>query len=83
MSNFREAQRQAHPAKSNTLSLGVICVQLLILLMQIWLLTAALNMSLDGDNVVKWPAFIASSFLFLAGAVLLCYLPDPIRRRVK
>lgn len=79
MSSFREAQRQAHPSKTNTLSLGIICVQILVLTMQVWLLTAALNESLDGNNAVKWPAFIASVVLFLAGAALLYYLPDPIR----
>lgn len=79
MSTFRDAQRQAHPSKTNTLSLGIICVLVLVLLMQIWLLTAALNESLDGNNAVKWPAFIASCVLFLAGAALLRYLPDPIR----
>ena len=41
MSAFREAQRQAHPTKTNTLLLGVICVLILILGMQVWLLTAA------------------------------------------
>ena len=80
MSNFREAQRQAHPSKVNTLLLGVICVLILILIMQIWLLTAALNVSLEGVATLKWPAFIASSLLFLSGAALLRYLPNPIRR---
>lgn len=80
MSNFRDAQRQAHPSKTNTLSLGIICVLVLILTMQVWLLTAGLNESLDGNNAVKWPAFIASTVLFLSGAALLRYLPDPLRR---
>lgn len=80
MSNYREAQRQAHLSKTNTLSLGIICVLVLILTMQVWLLTAGLNESLDGNNAVKWPAFIASSVLFLSGAALLRYLPDPMRR---
>jgi NNP family nitrate/nitrite transporter-like MFS transporter len=79
MNNFRDAQRQAHPAKTNTLSLGIICVLILVLSMQIWLLTAALNESLDGNNAVKWPAFWASIALFLSGAALLRYLPSPIR----
>ncbi len=83
MSSFRKAQRQAHPAKTNTLLLGVICVLILILTMQIWLLTASLNQSLEGDNAVKWPAFIASALLFSSGAALLRYLPDPIRRAKK
>lgn len=79
MSNFREAQRQAHPTKTNTLLLGVMCVLILILIMQVWLLTAALNESLNGHNAVKWPAFWISLALFGAGAALLRYLPSPIR----
>jgi NNP family nitrate/nitrite transporter-like MFS transporter len=79
MSTFREAQRQAHPTKTNTLLLGVICVLILILILQVWLLTAALNESLDGHNAVKWPAFWASLLLFGAGAALLRYLPGPLR----
>jgi len=75
--------RNAHPSKTNTLSLGIICVLILVLTMQIWLLTAALNESLDGNNAVKWPAFFASTLLFLAGAALLRYLPDPIRQARK
>ncbi|MDD5260986.1 MAG: hypothetical protein PHD76_03975, partial [Methylacidiphilales bacterium] len=79
MSTFREAQRQAHPSKTNTLLLGVICVLILILTLQIWLLTAALNQSLEGGNMLKWLAFWASLALFLSGAALLQYLPTPLR----
>lgn len=79
MSNFRNAQSQAHPSKTNTLSLGIICVLVLVLIMQIWLLTAALNESLNGNNAVKWPAFWASVVLFFSGAALIRYLPGPIR----
>ena len=80
MSNFREAQRQAHPSKTNTLLLGVVCVLILILIMQIWLLTAVLNVALEGVENLKWPAFIASTLLFLSGVALLRYLPNPIRQ---
>lgn len=83
MSTFREAQRQAHPTKTNTLLLGVMCVLILILSMQVWLLTVALNESLDGQNAVKWPAFWASLALFGAGAALLRYLPSPLRLPVR
>lgn len=79
MSTFREAQRQAHPTKTNTLLLGIMCVLILILIMQVWLLTVALNESLDGHNAVKWPAFWGSLLLFGSGAALLRYLPSPIR----
>ena len=83
MSNFRDAQNQAHPSKTNTLLLGIISVLILILVMQIWLLTAALNTALEGEGSLKWPAFIASSMLFLSGVALLRYLPNPIRRAKK
>ncbi|MDL5045355.1 hypothetical protein QQ054_04780 [Oscillatoria amoena NRMC-F 0135] len=80
MSDFRDAQNQAHPSKTNTVMLGIITILILIVSMQIWLLTAGLNESLDGNNAVKWPAFIASVALFGFGAALLRYLPQPIRR---
>ena len=83
MSNFRDAQRQAHPSKTNTLLLGVICVLILILVMQIWLLTVALNVSLEGVETLKWPAFVASTLFFLSGVALLRYLPNPIRQARK
>lgn len=83
MSYHRDAQRQAHPTKTNMLMTAIICTLILILTMQIWLLTAALNESLDGNNAVKWPAFWASLFLFLSGVGILRYLPDPIRRARK
>ena len=52
MSTYRDARNQAHPTKTNTLSLGIICVLVLVITMQVWLLTAALNESLEGDNAV-------------------------------
>ncbi|HEU5079080.1 MAG TPA: nitrate/nitrite transporter [Opitutaceae bacterium] len=78
MSTFRNAQRQAHPSKTNTLLVGIICVLVLIVTMQVWLLTAALTTSLEGGEL-KWPAFWASLALFGSGAALLRYLPMPIR----
>jgi NNP family nitrate/nitrite transporter-like MFS transporter len=83
MSDYRDAQAQAHPSKTNTLLLGVMCVLILIVALQIWLLTAALNESLDGQNAVKWPAFWASLALFISGVALVRYLPSPIRVRVR
>lgn len=83
MSYHRDAQRRAHPAKTNTLMTAIIFSLILILTMQVWLLTAALNESLDGNNAVKWPAFFASAFLFLSGLGLIRYLPDPLRQARK
>lgn len=83
MSAFRNAQNQAHPSKTNTLLLGVISVLILVVSMQIWLLTAALNSSLEGVETLKWPAFWASLALFGSGAALLRYLPSPLRRPLR
>src|ERR1035437_6168737 len=80
MSTYRRAQSQAHPNKTNTLFAGILGVLLLIVSLQVWLLTAVLNTSLGGDHSIVWPAFYASLALFLGGAGLLQFLPQPIRR---
>ncbi len=80
MSTFRRAQGQAHPNKTNTLFVGIIGVLILIVTLQIWLLTAVLNTALGGDHSIVWPAFYGSLALFLGGAGLLQFLPQPIRR---
>ncbi len=79
MTDFRRAQEQSHPSKTNTVLLGVILLLVLILSLQVWLLTAGLNTALGGDRSIVWPAFQASLVLFLAGAASLRYLPRPIR----
>lgn len=80
MSDYREAQNQAHPNKTNTLMLGIILVLIGILSIQIWLLYAALNNALDEHRDISIAAFIASLVLFLIGLWLLKYLPEPRRR---
>ena len=75
----RQALSQAHPAKTNVLSVGLIYVLILIVSLQIWLLSASVNTSLGGHANIAWTAFYASLALFLAGAVALSYLPLPIR----
>lgn len=79
MSTFRRAQSQAHPNKTNTLFVGIIGVLILIVSLQVWLLTAVLNTALGGDRAIVWPAFYASLALFVGGAGLLRFLPQPIR----
>jgi NNP family nitrate/nitrite transporter-like MFS transporter len=79
MATFRRAQSQAHPNKTNTLFVGIIGVLILIVGLQIWLLTAVLNTALGGDRSIVWPAFYASLALFIGGAGLLQFLPQPIR----
>ena len=57
MAPSRQALSQAHPAKTNVLSAGLMCVLILIVIMQIWLLSASLNNSLEGHNAIEWPPF--------------------------
>ncbi len=79
MSDFRRAQSLAHPSKTNTVMLGILAVLVTVLTLQVWLLVAALNTALGGDRSIVWPAFYASLALFLGGAGLLQFLPQPIR----
>ncbi len=79
MADFRRAQSQAHPAKTNVLSVGLISLLILVISLQIWLLSASANTALGGDKAVAWPAFYASLVLLIAGSVALRCLPQPIR----
>lgn len=79
MATPRQALSQAHPSKTNVLSVALISVLVLIISLQIWLLSASLNTSLGGHTNVAWPAFYASLALFLTSLVTLSYLPLPIR----
>jgi hypothetical protein len=79
MTPTRQALSQAHPAKTNVLSVGLINVLILIVSLQIWLLSASLNTSLGGHANIAWTAFYGSLALFIAGTVALRYLPLPIR----
>jgi uncharacterized protein with PQ loop repeat len=81
MSNFREAQNQAHPNKTSTLMLALIMVLILNISIQIWLLYTALNNALDKNIDIAFPAFAASLVLFLIGFAWLYYLPGRIPRR--
>lgn len=79
MTDFRRAQRLAHPSQTNIVMLGVIAVLVIVLTLQIWLLVAGLNTALGGDRSIVWPAFYGSLALFLSGAALLRFLPQPVR----
>jgi NNP family nitrate/nitrite transporter-like MFS transporter len=75
MNRILSPRDKAHPSRTNANVLAVIFVLVLIVTMQIWLLTAALNADLGGDATLKWPAFWASTALFIGGSALLRYLP--------
>jgi hypothetical protein len=57
-----------------TIVYGMLCFVLLLVICQLWLLTATMNAYLGGDTSVIWPAAIASIACFLLNAGLLYYL---------
>ena len=62
--NFTRKQR-------STIAYGILCLVLLLVVMQLWLLSATMNAYLGGDESVIWPAAVASAVCFLSNARLL------------
>jgi hypothetical protein len=61
---------------------GVLCVVLVLVVLQLWLLTATMDAYLGGDDAVVWPAAAASVVCFGLNLGLLRYLyilerPEP------
>jgi hypothetical protein len=57
-----------------TVIYGMLAFVLMLLLLQLWLLTATMNAFLGGDDSVIWPAAGASLFCLLLNLGLLRYL---------
>jgi hypothetical protein len=53
---------------------GVLCFVLILVVLQLWLLTATMNAWLGGDESVVWPALGASVLCLLLNLGLLRYL---------
>jgi hypothetical protein len=53
---------------------GMLAFVLILVVLQLWLLTATMNAYLGGDEGVIWPAALASLFCFLLNAGLLRYM---------
>jgi len=47
-------------AQKASISLGVFWFAFLLVVMQLWLLTATMNAHMGGDRSVAWPAVVAS-----------------------
>jgi uncharacterized membrane protein len=62
--NFSRQQR-------TTAVYGVLCLVLILVILQLWLLTATMNAFLGGDDAVIWPAAIVSFLCFLGCAYLI------------
>ena len=57
-----------------TIVYGILCFVLILVILQLWLLTATMNAYLGGDDGVIWPAAAASLACLLLNAGLLRYL---------
>jgi hypothetical protein len=53
---------------------GMLAFVLMLVVLQLWLLTATMNAYLGGDRTVIWPAAAASLACLLLNAGLLRYL---------
>ena len=57
-----------------TIIYGILCIVLVLVVLQLWLLTATMNAYLGGDSTIIWPAALASLACLLLNAGLLRYL---------
>jgi uncharacterized membrane protein YbhN (UPF0104 family) len=48
----------------STIVVSILAIVLLVVVMQLWLLTASMEAFLGGDNTIVWPAVLASLGLF-------------------
>jgi hypothetical protein len=64
-----------------TMIYGILCIVLIIVMLQLWLLMATMNAYLGGDQSVIWPAALASLICFGLNAGLLWYVFRMERQR--
>jgi hypothetical protein len=57
-----------------TIVYGMLCIVLVLVVLQLWLLTATMEAYLGGDDSIVWPAALASLVCCLLIAGLLRYL---------
>lgn len=57
-----------------TVIYGILCFVVLLVILQLWLLTATMNAFLGGDDSVVWPAAVASLICLGLNVGLLWYL---------
>ena len=67
-------RRPAARAQRTTVVTGILCFVLILVVVQLWLLTATMDAFLGGDDRVVWPAFGASVACLLLNLGLLRYL---------
>jgi hypothetical protein len=57
--------------QKDTIFAGIFCVVALLVVLQLWLLTATMNAFMGGDHTVIWPAAVASLGCLLVNLWLL------------
>ena len=57
-----------------TIVYGILCIVLVLVVIQLWLLTATMNAFLGGDEAIVWPAAAASGVCLVLNLGLLRYL---------
>jgi len=60
--------------QKTTIVYGILCIVIVLVVLQLWLLVATMNAYLGGDTGVLWPALVASLICFLLNFGLLRYL---------
>jgi len=61
-------------AQRTTIVSGMVAFVIVLVVLQLWLLTATMNAYLGGDRSVIWPAALVSVACLLLNAGLLRYL---------
>ena len=67
-------RRRITRQQKTTIVYGVLSVVLILVVLQLWLLTATMNAYLGGDDAIIWPAAAASLVCLGLNAGLLRYL---------
>ena len=68
MNSFK---RKASLEHKTSIVYGILCLIMILVILQLWLLTATMNAFLGGDSAVIWPAAGVSVFCFLLNLGLL------------
>jgi hypothetical protein len=71
---MNKPQRQLTRAQRSTVVTGVLCFVLILVVLQLWLVTATMNAYLGGDDAVVWPGLAASAVCLALNLGLLRYL---------
>jgi phosphoribulokinase len=57
--------------QKDTIFAGIFCAVALLVVMQLWLLTATMNAFMGADDTVVWPGAVASLACLLVNVMLL------------